>query len=1206
MKAKEKIMPAFLTGGGEMGELIRSFDWSKTAIGSPDTWPQSLRIAVRIMLDCPFGMYIAWGKEYIQLYNDGYRPILGATKHPQALGTNTRKTFEEIWPTIGPMFDGVMQGTPVGFPDFILHLDRNGFVEECVFDFSYSPIRLEDGEVGGVLVTVIETTEKVKAVKALKESLEDVSLAKFAIQKSEENLRSTILQAPVAMCIFKGENFIVDLANDRMFELWGKPANEVINKPIFEGLPETKDQGFEAILQGVYTTGKTFSADGVPITLPRNGVIELVYVNFVYEPYREADGTVSGIVALAFDVTTQLTASKKIEESEQNLKRYKHMADNANEAFILMRQDGTFAYLNDLALERWGYSREEAQHIRVPDVDPIYNDEVFNAAFAASQKEKLPQFETLHKKKDGTIYPVEVNMGGLTLEGKPHMFAIARDITERKKLEEAVHENEEKIRSFILQAPVAMALYRGPQHIIEIVNDELLAIWDKPLASVINKPVFEALPEARGQGFEALLDKVYTTGEKFTSYGIPIILPRNGKPKTIYVNLVYQAYREADGTISGIVEVVSDATEQVVATQQIEASEKRFSMLADSIPNLAWMAYADGNIFWYNKKWFEYTDTILADMEGWGWQSVHDPEELPKVLTKWKVSIETGQPFEMVFPLKGADGKFRQFLTRVLPVLDSENKIYRWFGTNTDISKQIEAEEKIKESEAKFRTLSETIPHMVWTATPDGKKNFFNKFFLDYTGLSFEELEGDDWKKIIFADDLENELKQWHQALKTGEDFKIEKRILCHDGTYQWHLCHGIAQKDKEGTIIGWIGTNTDITEQKSFAEELEEKVKERTYQLHIQNETFKQAEESSMQGSYSFNLTTGKLAYSDNLYRLIGYEPNEFEPSLEEFNGHVHPEDRDYVQQAAEKVLQSKTADEWYYRMNTKNGNVINIKGTGRVIESGDEKLLVGTLQDVTKDVLASKELKTKNVELENANAELASFSYVASHDLQEPLRKIQGFSKRISDKEAEHLSDTAKDYFNRINAAAQRMQKLIESLLSFSRTNTVEIVFVKTDLNQTLNEVKAALHETIKEKNAVIESQQLPTLNAVPVQMHQLFLNLIGNALKYSKHDVAPLIKITAEQATINEIAGRVKQNGTFWKIVISDNGIGFEQQYENKIFELFQRLHGKTEYEGTGIGLAICKKIVQSHNGIITATGQTGIGATFTFFLSDNNKS
>ncbi len=160
----------FLSGGGEMGKLIRATDWSKTPLGDPKNWPQSLRTMVSVMLNNPFGMYIAWGKEYTQIYNDGYRPILGTTKHPQALGISTRETFAEIWHIIESMFDGVMNGVPVGFPDFMLPLERNGFIDNCYFDFAYCPIKNDDGEVGGVLVTVIETTNKKKALDDLKES----------------------------------------------------------------------------------------------------------------------------------------------------------------------------------------------------------------------------------------------------------------------------------------------------------------------------------------------------------------------------------------------------------------------------------------------------------------------------------------------------------------------------------------------------------------------------------------------------------------------------------------------------------------------------------------------------------------------------------------------------------------------------------------------------------------------------------------------------------------------------------------------------------------------------------------------------------------------------------------------------------------------------------------------------------------------------
>ena len=157
-----------LSGGGEMGALMRSIDWSTTAVGPVDAWPQSLRTALSILLETGFPMYIAWGRDYTQFYNDGYRPILGSTKHPMAMGAGTRETFAEIWDIIGPMFQGVMEGRATNVVDFMLPLDRHGFAEECYFIFSYSPIREESGRVGGVLVTVTETTARVVGERRLK------------------------------------------------------------------------------------------------------------------------------------------------------------------------------------------------------------------------------------------------------------------------------------------------------------------------------------------------------------------------------------------------------------------------------------------------------------------------------------------------------------------------------------------------------------------------------------------------------------------------------------------------------------------------------------------------------------------------------------------------------------------------------------------------------------------------------------------------------------------------------------------------------------------------------------------------------------------------------------------------------------------------------------------------------------------------------
>ncbi|MCP9768116.1 two-component sensor histidine kinase [Lacihabitans sp. LS3-19] len=256
----------------------------------------------------------------------------------------------------------------------------------------------------------------------------------------------------------------------------------------------------------------------------------------------------------------------------------------------------------------------------------------------------------------------------------------------------------------------------------------------------------------------------------------------------------------------------------------------------------------------------------------------------------------------------------------------------------------------------------------------------------------------------------------------------------------------------------------------------------------------------------------------------------------------------------------------------------------------------------------LANKELAFQNEEKENqaielkaANKELDAFVYVSSHDLQEPLRKIQIFGGRILEKEAEVLSETGKDYFNRMLDAANRMQTLIEDLLAFSRLNTEERIFEETNVNQIIEEVRTELWETIEEKQAQIEVEGFCTLKIIPFQFRQLVANLMTNSLKFSKPKIAPIIKIKFEDGENLPIVERNKmQKKKFCHISFSDNGIGFEPEYKDKIFEVFQRLHGKEVYSGTGIGLAIVKKIVENHKGFIFAKGVLGEGSQFDIYL------
>jgi signal transduction histidine kinase len=247
-----------------------------------------------------------------------------------------------------------------------------------------------------------------------------------------------------------------------------------------------------------------------------------------------------------------------------------------------------------------------------------------------------------------------------------------------------------------------------------------------------------------------------------------------------------------------------------------------------------------------------------------------------------------------------------------------------------------------------------------------------------------------------------------------------------------------------------------------------------------------------------------------------------------------------------------------------------------------------------------SNEELQSYAQRLERSNKELQDFASVASHDLQEPLRKIQAFSDRLRSRAIDSLEPQARDYLDRIQNAASRMQTLINDLLTYARVATKGQPFIPTDLCTVTNEVISDLEVRIEQVQGKVEIGPLPRLDADPLQLRQLMQNLIGNALKYKRPDVPPIVKVSEIQPTILSAASPDATPREFCQIVVQDNGIGFDQIYAEKIFTIFQRLHGRTEYEGTGVGLAVCRKIVERHGGTITATGTPGQGSTFTVTL------
>ncbi len=296
---------AFLREGGEMGRLMRACRWEQTSLGTPDGWPQSLRTTLSIILNSKFPMFLFWGPELLCFYNDAYRPSLGNEgKHPNALGSPAAEVWEEIWDVIEPLITQVLAGGEATWSeDQLIPIYRNRRLEDVYWTFSYSPVSDESGQIAGVFVTCTETTKAVQSRQAL--------------LHSEKRFHSLVAQAPVAIALLLGTDFVVEFINHRMLDYWDRSLAQVLNKPVFEGLHEARAQGFEALLVGVLTTGQAFISKELSINLLRGGEFHKMYIDFIYEPYYGADQTIQGVMVMVNDITEQVVARQQIEEQVQ-------------------------------------------------------------------------------------------------------------------------------------------------------------------------------------------------------------------------------------------------------------------------------------------------------------------------------------------------------------------------------------------------------------------------------------------------------------------------------------------------------------------------------------------------------------------------------------------------------------------------------------------------------------------------------------------------------------------------------------------------------------------------------------------------------------------------------------------------------------------------------------------------------------------------
>jgi PAS domain S-box-containing protein len=372
---------------------------------------------------------------------------------------------------------------------------------------------------------------------------------------------------------------------------------------------------------------------------------------------------------------------------------------------------------------------------------------------------------------------------------------------------------------------------------------------------------------------------------------------------------------------------------------------------------------------------------------------------------------------------------------------------------------------------------------------------------------------------------------------------------------------------------------------------------------IRLSNERFKRVAEATNDAIWDIDLLTNTLYLGEGFRTLYGEDFEKELYGMESWFNHIHPEDR----QANEKLVKEALADKDKtfiksdYRYIRSNGNVAYVHARAAVIRDaeGNAIRLVGAFADQTRYKEYEVSLKSLNTELKKinrelvlSNVELERFAYVASHDLQEPLRMVTSFLSQLEKKYGEILDEKGKQYIHFAVDGARRMRQIILDLLELSRVGRIQNNFEEVDLNHVLNETILLYQHRLTETNANIESCHLPTIITVKGRVHQLFQNLIGNALKYQKKEIAALIVVSVEE------------NETHWQFSIKDNGIGINQEHFDRIFAMFQRLHNRDEYSGTGIGLAIVKKIVETLGGEIWVESEQGKGSNFFFTIKKHH--
>jgi PAS domain S-box-containing protein len=688
------------------------------------------------------------------------------------------------------------------------------------------------------------------------------------------------------------------------------------------------------------------------------------------------------------------------------------------------------------------------------------------------------------------------------------------------------------------------------------------------------------------------------------------ITPKNARPRKtttvaptlvecVALNPIHGAQREF------VFSSNADITEREHADKR---GQQQFTMLADLIPQMVWMAKPDGHVFWYSQRWYDYTGTTFEEAEGWGWHSVHDPRELPKVLEKWQGCIASAEPFDMLFPLKGEDGVFHPFRTRAVPIKNAQGVVERWIGTTTDVT----GLERAEEIEQLMIAVVESAEDVILTKGLDGIVRSWNPAAELMLGYRAEEIIGQSVTRLIPVDRQHEETMILDRVTRGQRVSHFETVRRRKDGSLVDVSLTISPIRDHKGAIVGASKVMRDITERKRAEA-----------QLKRSHERIAIAAQAAGQGFWDFDIAANTLRWDHQMFQLYGRSILDGEQPYALWADSLHPEDRARSEQELQDAIAGLRPFDTDFRINHPDGTIRHIKSLARITRNPEGRAvqMFGLNYDITERKHDTEQLRALNADLERyvvdrtaalaktnvilaqKNEEVEAFVYIVSHDLRAPLVNIQGFASEISrscgsleeslrsaalapEIETAVLTIVREDIagaLRYINASTTKFQGLIDTLLLLSRTGRQDMLFEEADVRTIVDSTILSLHQMIQSSGALVTAEALPGIRGDITAIGQVFSNLISNALKYSKPGRPARIVVGGQ--ILNGLAH-------YW---VRDNGAGIAESAQRRLFQAFQRFHPDLA-SGDGMGLAIVKRIVERHGGRVWAESEEGVGTTF----------